>query len=280
MKKINLIQNTSEWHKWRSEGVGASDVPTILGLNPYKTRKQFLNEWMGLAHPSTVATNRDILRGLRLESVAREMLSVELSLPFQPQCGEWLEDNFLRASLDGYVEDSEIICEIKAPRNFRSTPSDTHLFQVQAQLLVSQAKECVYCQVLEGEKGVEIRWKLIKPDALKQKSVIDAITKFKSEIQFEACDVDDSVLWEDYLKAKSSLEAAEQSYRIAETQLKASLGTERQKSYVDTLGRKFSLTRSLRKGPVDYKQIPLLEGVDLEPYRKENIEVVSIKEVA
>ena len=32
-----LRQNTPEWHRWRRQGIGASDAPVIMGETPFKT---------------------------------------------------------------------------------------------------------------------------------------------------------------------------------------------------------------------------------------------------
>jgi predicted phage-related endonuclease len=32
-----LQQNTSEWHRWRQQGLGASDAPVIMGDAAFKT---------------------------------------------------------------------------------------------------------------------------------------------------------------------------------------------------------------------------------------------------
>lgn len=40
---------------------------------------------------------------------------------------------------------------------------------------------------------------------------------------------------------------------------------------VTTSGGRFLFAKEERKGSVDYKSIPILRGLDLEPYRKENV---------
>ena len=32
-----LRQNTPEWHKWRQQGLGASDAPVVMGEAAFKT---------------------------------------------------------------------------------------------------------------------------------------------------------------------------------------------------------------------------------------------------
>jgi len=38
-----------------------------------------------------------------------------------------------------------------------------------------------------------------------------------------------------------------------------------------TVGGKFLFAKEERKGSIDYKAVPVLRGLDLEPYRKENV---------
>ena len=34
---VNLEQGTDDWHAWRRQGIGASDAPTIMVENPWKS---------------------------------------------------------------------------------------------------------------------------------------------------------------------------------------------------------------------------------------------------
>ena len=37
-----LQQNTPQWHRWRQQGLGASDAPVIMGEAAFKTPRKIL----------------------------------------------------------------------------------------------------------------------------------------------------------------------------------------------------------------------------------------------
>ena len=44
---VEFQQGTKAWHEWRSQGIGASDAPAIMGENPWKSPAQVLREKCG-----------------------------------------------------------------------------------------------------------------------------------------------------------------------------------------------------------------------------------------
>ncbi len=51
-----LHQNTPEWHRWRMQGIGASDAPVVMGDAPFRTRRFLWSVKTGLAKESAVGT--------------------------------------------------------------------------------------------------------------------------------------------------------------------------------------------------------------------------------
>ncbi len=49
-----LKQNTPEWHRWRLQGIGASDAPVVMGDAPFRTRRYLWSVKTGLARESAV----------------------------------------------------------------------------------------------------------------------------------------------------------------------------------------------------------------------------------
>ena len=60
MPKIErLQQNTPEWHRWRKQGLGASDAPVIMGDAAFKTpRTLWSRTLVGHLISSTVAPSK------------------------------------------------------------------------------------------------------------------------------------------------------------------------------------------------------------------------------
>jgi putative phage-type endonuclease len=71
MHVIDLSQRTPEWLAWRAAGVSASDVPTLLGVSPYKTPWRLWAEKTGLLLPQDLSGNPFVQRGIALEDEAR-----------------------------------------------------------------------------------------------------------------------------------------------------------------------------------------------------------------
>ena len=107
-----MKQNTKEWLKWRSQGIGASDAPIIMERSPWKTPyKLWLEKTTG---QSDFQGNEATERGHALEDSARQCAEKQLSRLFLPHCKEHKKYPWMRASLDGLSMDKEIL-EIKCP---------------------------------------------------------------------------------------------------------------------------------------------------------------------
>lgn len=125
MKIVDIPQRTPAWHRWRNEGVSASEADIVLGLNPYKTRYRLWAEKKGLILPENLERNPHVRRGVRLEPIARQAFENRHNTLLLPLCAESDEYPFIRASFDG-IDDNGVPVEIKAPTeaNFR----DAHDF--------------------------------------------------------------------------------------------------------------------------------------------------------
>jgi putative phage-type endonuclease len=108
---VNLLQGTKEWHEWRSQGIGASDAPTIMGENPWKRAPRLLQERLGVAN--TNFTNPAMERGKALEPEARKHYENKVGIRVVPACLQSVKYEWLRASVDGLATDGSTIVEIK-----------------------------------------------------------------------------------------------------------------------------------------------------------------------
>ena len=107
---VNLEQGTPAWLNWRSQGIGASDAPTIMGENPWKSAAQLLEEKSGKPKPSS---NAAMARGSALEPEARRRFESKFGLSVEPACMQSLGMEWLRASVDGIAADASRVVEIK-----------------------------------------------------------------------------------------------------------------------------------------------------------------------
>lgn len=96
----------ADWHAWRSEGVGGSDIAALLGLSSFSSPYKLWCEKVGLL-PPTESTPRQRI-GQRMEPV--------LAAEFHDATGLWIagsqtwcehaEHRHRRCTVDGFVYDS------------------------------------------------------------------------------------------------------------------------------------------------------------------------------
>lgn len=107
---VSVEQGTEAWHLWRSQGVVATDAPTIMGENPRKSRAALLNEKI---HDIRTPTKEAIPRGVELEAEARRRYTEITGSAIRPACLQSQEHEWLLASVDGITEDQSRVVEIK-----------------------------------------------------------------------------------------------------------------------------------------------------------------------
>lgn len=141
MKIVNLEQGSPEWHEWRSTGIGASDIGTIMGVNPYKTPLHLFNEMSG--YKRIDFTNDAMKYGNKQEPLAKMWLENHLKMELKNLCAEDEENFFMRCSFDAINIQENMLIEIKSPYSTSSLNillSDNlplqYVYQVQWQLAI------------------------------------------------------------------------------------------------------------------------------------------------
>jgi len=91
-------------------GFGASDIPVLMGENPWKSIKKLLKEKDGYGGNYK---NRAMQRGTMLEPEARREYSKKVGFDVNPVCLQHKEYFWARASLDGISSNRKNVVEIK-----------------------------------------------------------------------------------------------------------------------------------------------------------------------
>jgi putative phage-type endonuclease len=107
---VALQQGEPEWLEWRSQGIGASDAPTIMGENPWKSPEELLAEKCG---GKRQGQNAAMARGTTLEPIARKQYETRVGVQVDPACLQSIEYSWLRASVDGLAKNGNTVVEIK-----------------------------------------------------------------------------------------------------------------------------------------------------------------------
>jgi len=278
-----LHQHTPEWHRWRCQGIGASDAPVIMGDAAFKTARMLWSIKTGRAGED--APGWAARRGRELESLARLAYEQQFGIQMEPLCLVHDELEWMRASVDGLSFDGAIVLEIKCPMSQRDQSAaqegrvPTHYYaQLQHHLEVSRATEIHYWS-FDGKTGVLVR---ITPDDEYVRRLIDAEASFWQKVTEdcwpesvgEELDLSTHPKWRQiafaYRQTRARLGAAAAEERKLREILKAMANARR------TYGCGLEVLKSSRKGAVDYRAIPELRGIDLEKYRKPSVPVVNI----
>src|SRR5215469_4360617 len=170
-----LLQGTPEWHRWRRQGIGASDAPVIVGDSRYKTPRTLWSIKTGRAREES--STPSALRGRALESLARQAYESRMKIQMEPLCITHDRLDWMRASLDGLSFEGAILLEIKCPMNSEDhalahagcVPPHYHA-QIQHQLEVTGAEEAHYWS-FDGTEGVLVR---ARPDKGYVASLVEA----------------------------------------------------------------------------------------------------------
>lgn len=154
MQIKNLNQRTPLWYRHRRKYINASEIASITGLDPFRSREQLVHDKL-FGTPFTA--NQYTLHGQKMEPLARQFFTHKTQLTFEDTIFTDDQVNLFSASLDGYNEHHRAVLEIKCPFvNANQTVSSTwtgflnhpqlanipryYWAQVQCQLYCSQAR--------------------------------------------------------------------------------------------------------------------------------------------
>lgn len=274
MKRLDLQQKGDHWLKWRRTLVTASDAASIMGVSPYCSEQRLWEKKLGIADDDFV--NDAMKRGVRDEPIARQMFIDTFGIHVKPCCIESDEYNFLGASLDGIDETGTVIIEIKSQRIDKIKKSGIpahHMLQMQHQIMCGDGRIqiCYYVSIWESEIYV-IK---VQPDLILQKKYLDKAEKFWRTVVFcekpagKYLDRDDELWKQATIECRqideqlSALEQLKKNNRQKIIEL--CQGNNCQGFGVKVLKKNIS-------GRVDYSQIPELQNVDLNKYKKKPLE--------
>ncbi|XXP77624.1 MAG: YqaJ viral recombinase family protein (plasmid) [Lettuce witches'-broom phytoplasma] len=109
--KIDLKQNSWEWFQHRKNYINASEVGTIMGLNPYETQEDLIKKKI---FGSTFISNEAVEHGKKTEPKANLFFSIKHKKNYEPAV---FTKGIFSASLDGFNEETKTMLEIKCPLN-------------------------------------------------------------------------------------------------------------------------------------------------------------------
>lgn len=279
-----MQQNTAEWLEWRRQGLGASDASIIMGVSPYKTRRQLWENKLKLRPDDGESFVTQL--GHDFEPVARARFALETNIDLQADvCMTHPEFPYLRASLDGHCNEARAFAEIKMMgkkkiETIRQTkkPLDEHWPQVQQQFLVTKFERGFYiAYALDDQKKQIVDYECIQvaPDKTYIETLFKELTAFWRLIETQTppeLEARDEYVFKDkkitamadeYIKRKKILDDAQKDFDEIEDTIKKVASNKHPTTRIGAL----SISTVVRKGNVNYAKIPQLNGVDLEKFR-------------
>jgi putative phage-type endonuclease len=281
-ERLNVEQRTPEWFEARFNHFTASDLGVLFDKSPYKTPLQVAEEKIN----KTIMPVSDQQRGLfemgdMVEVSAREYLSESLNIKFEPAVLVHKKIPLL-ASLDGFTRDEKMILEAKYVGKTKvqeikqNRIPEHHVYQVQGQLLVSGADVCFYfasdmhgeCALVEVMPDHEIQHDI-------EKRVVRFMKNLKDGIKPEPTAKDYVEIFDKDFAMLCALKEAEDRAVRARKEFQGPL-LERYKHLARFKSYGLRINRLEKKGLVQYKNIPELQGVDLNKYRGDPIISVTV----
>jgi putative phage-type endonuclease len=270
---VDLVQGSPEWHKFRSSHLGASETPIIMIASPYKTPFRLWQEKLGESDKEQETDN--MRAGTILEPEIRAFVEDETDIIFVPVVLECKDLSWMSASLDGFDETQTVIleCKLNNKENHSLVKNQQipvhHFYQVQKQLLVSDAEYCIYA----SKHGDEILMTRVMPDKTAMNEIIDAEKEFWDHlINFTSPNLSDKDLtlkddkeWLDlekeYAETCRLLDPLEDKKKILGDSLERLCGGQ------SSIGREVKVSIFTRKGCVDYARMAQEFHIDVEKYR-------------
>ena len=282
-----MEQQTGQWIAWRNQGLGSSDIASILGISPWKSAHELFKERTGETKPVDISNQYQVQRGVVNEPRARALYELISGSKFEPALHVHPEYDFMRVSLDG--DDGETVLEIKVPGikmledAKKGIVPDYYMCQIQYQMMCARRNKAVFfCFHPEQDDYAIVD---IKPDVEMQEKIKNAVINFWDMVQkkewrdetdfIEVKDSEFAKIESQYIEAKKAVKLAEEKLeQIEEEVLKFSNLHKK-----EVRGSLIKIVKSEVKGTVDYSKIEVLKGIDLDKYRKKSTERISIKEM-
>lgn len=285
-KIIELEQNTPEWLEWREGKATASQSPSVMGESKYFPHTMYEMYLIHTGQAEKPFYNKAMQRGHEFEDEARELANRELSANYQPVLAESEQYENFAASLDGFDPMAKNpILEVKTTKEggaIWENGLDIYHWQLTHQCAVMGCDTAIlWAYDPDTKTGKPMHFKVKKADI---KKLVKAWAKYFSCLEnFEIpplCDRDwrdgdkDDFLTSLVISYEKVLEEIKE-LESTKKEIQAKIKEHTQGFPTKCLGRSIQIVN--RKGGVDYKAIPQLEGVDLDQYRKQPTSYFLIK---
>lgn len=274
---------TPEWHELRRSHIGCSELAALFGVSPWMSRKQLYALKKG---EYEVKDNEYMARGRALEPQALAQYNKENQLELKPMVLKSKHCKLI-ASMDGYDTYRQCGVEIKCMSKdkhleFKNTEviPEHYIWQLQGQLFVTGAIYIDFYSYYQDENGnVDAYAKRTVAEEKYQKVIRKEVERFWDAYN-DRREITTYPTTQSKTLQKLLTEYKKATYQIRKLEAEqAKLREEIDKFPKPKQGSWIGVDYYYadRIGPVDYKAIPELQGVNLSAYRKATTKVLTIK---
>jgi putative phage-type endonuclease len=272
MQVEELEQNSLEWHEHRAKYRNASEAGSVMGCNPFQTKRELWESRNGLGKPfvGNVATEY----GHKMEPIALAKLSSMLEIEFKSAV--FVEGEY-SASLDAYgtlADGKTVKVEIKCPyqredsklwKSVQNSEIPKHYYWQMVHQNICCPTDHSYFFVYINDDTYNFRdteWFLEQGDEQSLMAAWDGFMANEPAPAFaprpDLAEI--GQLYKD-LKAKSDEIAGE---------LKAVEATLKDACEESSEAGPIKVQIISKKGNIDYSKVPEIKGIDLDDYRKKS----------
>lgn len=230
-----MRQGTPEWLEWRRQGVGSSEVPSLMGESDFSTPLEIWRIKTGRDQEQT--SSWAMQRGTDAEPKIRALYELQYDVDTPPCLVEHQEHSYLRVSLDGYNAEQSLVVEFKYPGKDKHQEAidgkvpRCYYGQVQYQLAVTGAQLCHYVSfngseiaivpVKRDEEYIERMLQVVKSF---WESVLNDIPPALTQADFKILDDQESVaLFNAWRSSKLMMLQIEESLEDLAEQIRAKI---------------------------------------------------------
>lgn len=282
--QLKISQGSQDWLDLRRSKITATDASVVMEASPWKTPYQL---WLNKIGEIPDSPQTEQMRyGLEMEDEARKFFENMTGLEMHPQVVVSDQIPWMMASLDGITSDGKDIVEIKCPGREDHHAAIEGLVpvkyypQVQHQISVCELDRAFYfsyqigCGVcVEVKRDDSYIKRMIELEKEFYDCLIDFVAPKLIERDFFLREDEEwhyySSLWKKSTESIKKLELVQEESRKRLIEMANGHNTK---------GSGVTVSKYLRKGSIVYQDIPELETVDLNKYRKDPLEVWRISE--
>jgi putative phage-type endonuclease len=274
---LELEQGSAEWHKVRSRSIGASDAPVIMHKSPWLTPYKLWEQKLGLRKQNEI--NAAMARGNAMEQEARDCFTFKTRIPVAPKVMRHQEHEWMMASLDGIDPSYQTLVEIKCANKDdhalakQGKVPEKYYYQLQHQLEVTGLDHMSYFSY-DGTDGVIVEVGRNTRDINEMLGAEKVFYDYMVDILMPPMTgndyiIQDSKEWrkcsEELLVVQDELNALDRREKDLRMKLiEISDGN-------SSIGSGVKLLKVIRKGNIQYNEVPELRGVNLEKYRADPV---------